>query len=105
MCYSEKARNRIKKIIVSIISIGLISFFGCASVSYDAPNGEHFSYNRLGTQQIQGFKTTKNKDGSISVEFNNQVGGENIANFFELTITTIMKNLLPISSTNSIVPK
>lgn len=94
-----------KKIVVGLIGAGLISFFGCTSINYDTPNGIHIGYWRLGTQQIQGLKIIIDENGLNSVEFDNQIGGENIANFLELTITTIMKNLLPISSTNSVVPK
>ena len=94
-----------KKIVVGIIGIGLISFFGCASVNYDTPGGEHFNYSRLGTQQIQGFKMTKDKDGLISVEFNNQTGGEQIASLFGTAMATTIKNLQPINSAVPIVPK
>ena len=94
-----------KKIVVGIIGIGLISFFGCVSVNYDALSGEHFSYSRLGTQQIQRFRITKDTDGLVSVEFNNQTGGEQIASLFGTAMATTIKNLQPTNPIVPIVPK
>ena len=94
-----------KKIVVGIIGIGLISFFGCASINYDTLDGEHFSYSRLGTQQIQGFRMTKDTNGLINVEFNNQTGGEQIASLFGTAMATTIKNLQPINPIVPIVPK
>ena len=88
---------------VGIVVLGLGT--SCANVHYDAPSGEHFSYSRLGTQQIQGFKMTKDKDGLVNVEFNNQTGGEQIASLFGTAMATTIKNLQPINPVVPIVPK
>lgn len=49
---------------------------GCVNVGYLAPNGESFSYNRLGTQKISGLRITKDKDGLVRFEFDTQEGTE-----------------------------
>lgn len=58
-------------LLVSVIS-------GCASVVYTKPDGEQFSYHRLGTQKLDNFVMSKDKKGRMKISFSKQEGGENI---------------------------
>ena len=53
-------------------------FVGCASIHYQSPTGEAFSYNRLGLQKLEGFAMTKNEQGVVNVSFTKQEGVEAI---------------------------
>src|SRR3989304_5255030 len=43
------------------IGIVILSLSGCASVKYTTPNGESFSYRRLGIQKLDGFNLSKDE--------------------------------------------
>lgn len=49
---------------------------GCVNATYISPTGESFSYNRLGTQKISGFKITRDDKGLVKLQFDTQEGSE-----------------------------
>jgi len=77
------------------IGIVILSLSGCASVKYTTPNGESFSYRRLGIQKLDGFNLSKDEKGIVSVGFTKQEGGENIMeslkNISEIAVTALKK--------------
>ena len=82
-----------KKIVIGIVGIGLIYLSGCANVYYKSPNGEELSYSRLGTQSLTDLEMEKKADGSLSMKFNKQEGGENMGAIIGSALSTAMKGV------------
>ena len=80
-----------KKIIIGIIGIGLIYLSGCANVYYKSKTGEELSYSRLGFQSLTDLEMEKKMDGSLSMKFNKQEGGENMGAIIGSALSTAMK--------------
>ena len=82
-----------KKIVIGILSVGLVYLSGCVSASYTSKNGDEFSYSRLGTQSLTDLEITKSADGAMSVKFNKQEGGENMGALLGTALATAMKGV------------
>lgn len=80
---------------LSILCCVLFLGVGCASIHYQAPGGEEFSYNRLGLQKLEGFNMAKNEQGVVKVSFTKQEGGEAIVEALnkvsEVALTALKK--------------
>lgn len=76
---------------ILLIPLTLLMFVGCASVVYTKPDGEQFSYHRLGTQRLDNFVMSKDKEGRMKIAFTKQEGGENI--------NEIVKNVTEVAMT------
>lgn len=78
-----------------LIPLFSLLFSGCASVTYTKPNGEEFSYSRLGTQNLTNFKLVTNEHGITTLSFSKQEGGENVGeivkNVTEVAMTAMKK--------------
>ena len=82
-----------KKIMISIVGIGLIYLSGCANVCYKSPSGEELNYSRLGFQSLTDLEMEKKADGSLSMKFNKQEGGENLGVIIGSALSTAMKGV------------
>lgn len=82
-----------KRIVISIVGIGLICLSGCANVYYKSQNGEELSYSRLGFQSLTDLEMEKKADGSLGMKFNKQAGGENMGAIIGSALSTAMKGM------------
>lgn len=83
-----------KKIVISIVAgTGLIYLLGCANVCYKSPTGEELTYSRLGMQSLTDLEMEKKADGSISMKFNKQEGGESMGAIIGSALSTAMKGV------------
>ena len=82
-----------KRIAISIVGIGLIYLSGCANVCYKSPSGEELNYSRLGFQSLTDLEMEKKTDGSLSMKFNKQEGGENLGTIIGSALSTAMKGV------------
>ncbi|MCR4334573.1 MAG: hypothetical protein NUV47_02510 [Patescibacteria group bacterium] len=80
-----------KRIVIGVIGIGLIYLSGCANVYYKSKNGDELRYSRLGFQSITDLEMEKKIDGSLSMKFNKQAGGENMGAIIGSALSTAMK--------------
>ena len=82
-----------KKIVIGIVGIGLVYLSGCVSANYKSQNGEELSYSRLGFQAINDLEMEKKADGSLSMKFSKQEGGENMGAIIGSALSTAMKGV------------
>lgn len=82
-----------KKIVAGIVGIGLIYLSGCVSASYKSKTGEELSYSRLGFQSLTDLEMEKKEDGTLSMKFNKQAGGENMGAIIGSALSTAMKGV------------
>lgn len=82
-----------KKIVIGVIGVGLIYLSGCANVYYKSKTGEELNYSRLGFQSLTDLEMEKKADGSLSMKFNKQQGGENIGAIIGSALSTAMKEV------------
>lgn len=82
-----------KRIVISIIGIGLVYLSGCANVCYKSLTGEELNYSRLGFQSLADLEMEKKADGSLSMKFNKQEGGENMGAIIGSALSTAMKGV------------
>lgn len=82
-----------KRIVIGIVGIGLIYLSGCVSASYTSKNGAKMKYSRLGFQSLTDLEMEGKIDGSLSMKFNKQAGGENMGAIIGSALSTAMKGV------------
>ena len=82
-----------KKIVIVIVGIGLIYLSSCVNACYVSSTGERINYSRLGFQSLTDLEMEKKADGSLSMKFNKQEGGENMGAIIGSALSTAMKGV------------
>ena len=60
-----------KKIFCFVV---LVALCGCASITYDTPDGGKITYKRLGGQKLDGLEVSKTKAGIVKLNLNKSQG-------------------------------